>query len=205
MAEEIIEPQLPGPNAPKYYYPGWYYYSPEPYHTTSIPKHNHHVPAPLKVAQHAFHDFAHPYGDNYPLPAPPTDIRETAAAYHLDIELPGLRDKSDVKLKWKGARTLFIDALIKRQPLPEEALQSSSTESLASKDKHHKKEEKPVHFLKRERKLGEVARAFNFPVDVKQDETIAKLAYGVLTITVPKKEKDQVDEHKQVEIEHAGH
>ncbi|PSR82910.1 HSP20-like chaperone, partial [Coniella lustricola] len=123
---------------------------------------------------------------------PQTDVRETATAYHLDIELPGLRNKSDVRLKWTGGRTLYIEAAIKCQPLPEEALLSSANGSLAGKnkseasDKNHSKEEKPVQFVKRERKTGEVARAFNFPVDVKQDETIAKLAYGVLTITVPK-------------------
>lgn len=199
MAEGYIQPQLPPPNAPKYHYPGFYYYSPEPYQTTQIPKHHFHRPGPIKQAQHLVHEFAHPFGDSYPLPAPQTDIRETKSAYYLDIELPGLRDKNDVKLKWTGERSLFIDAAIQREALPEEE-ELVSTET----NRKVKKKEKTVHFLRRERKTGELARGFNFPVDVKQDETLARLAYGVLSITVPKREKD-ADVHRDVEIEHTGH
>lgn len=208
MAEEVFQPQPPPPNAPKYYHPGFYYYTPEPYETTHIPKHHRHAPPPLKFAQHVMHDFAHPYGDGYPLPAPHCDIRESNSAYYVDIELPGLRDKKDVRLRWTGARSLFIDASIQRQPLPEEALEPSagSSSEVDGHDKNkNEKHEKTFHFLKRERKTGELARAFNFPVDVEQDRTVAKLAYGVLTVTVPKTEKEQQEEHKQVEIDHAGH
>lgn len=194
MAEEVFKPQLPPPNAPKYYHPGFYYYTPDPYETIQIPKHHRHAPQPLKFAQHVAHDLIHPFGDGYPLPTPHCDIRESNSAYCLDVELPGLRDKKDVKLKWTGARSLFIDASIQRQPLPEEAIdlsEGSSSEADGHGKRDKKKEEKPVHFLKRERKTGEFARGFNFPVDVEQEETVAKLAYGILTITVPKKEKDK--------------
>lgn len=226
MAEEIIQTVAAPPNAPKYYYPGFYYYTPEPYQTTQIPKHHHHVPPSLKHAQHAVHELVHPFGEGYQFPAPHCDIRETKSAYYIDVELPGLRDKKDVKLKWTGTRSLFVDASIYRQPLPEETVEvaSSSTSPSSSaaaaaesnsssetdkkkedkKDKKKEKKEKSVHFLKRERKTGEFARAFNFPVDIEQDKTVAKLAYGILSITVPKKEKEQED-HKDVEIEHAGH
>lgn len=226
MAEETFQPQLPPPNAPKYFHPGFYYYSPEPFETTHIPKSHHHVPPPLKHAQRAVHDLIHPFGDGYPLPVPHCDIRETPSAYHLDVELPGLRDRNDVRLKWTGARSLFVDASIRRPTLPEEeeAVDTSrhSAEQVEtpksedgkeenkhnpkqeSKEKVEKKQHKTVHLLRHERKIGEFARGFNFPVDVDQDKTVAKLAYGVLTIVVPKKEKDQ-EKHKDVEIEHAGH
>ncbi|KUI57462.1 hypothetical protein VP1G_04769 [Cytospora mali] len=208
MAEEIIQPQVAPPNAPKYYYPGWYYYAPEPYQTTHIPKHHHHLPPQLKHAVQAIGELAHPFGRPYALATPHCDIRESKSAYYIDVELPGLREKKDVKLKWTGSRSLFIYATINRQPLPEETVETSSesedpAESSRKKDEEHHKE-KPIHFVKQERKTGELARAFTFPVDVKQDETTAKLAYGVLTITVPKKNRD-LDEHKNIDIEHAGH
>ncbi|KUI63768.1 hypothetical protein VM1G_10488 [Cytospora mali] len=192
MAEEIIHPQVAPPNAPKYYYPGWYYYVPEPYQTTHIPKHHHHLPPPLKHAVQAIGELAHPFGEPYALTTPHCDIRESKSAYYIDVELPEERY-----------------ATINRQPLPEEALETSSesegpAESSGRKDKEHHKKERVVHFVKQERKTGELARAFTFPVDVKQDETRAKLAYGVLTITVPKKNKD-LEEHKNIDIEHAGH
>lgn len=221
MAEETFQPQLPPPNAPKYFHQGFYYYSPEPFETTHIPKSHHHVPPPLKHAQRAVHDLIHPFGDGYPLPVPHCDIRETPSAYYLDVDLPGLRDRTDVRLKWTGARSLFVDATIQRPALPEEAVDASrhsepettkaedgkeETKDVKkdNKEKKEKKQTKTVHLLRHERKIGEFARGFNFPVDVDQDKTVAKLAYGVLTITVPKKEKDQ-EEHKDVEIEHAGH
>lgn len=255
--EQIIHPILAPPNAPKYYYPGFYYYTPEPYHTTHIPKHHHHVvPPPLK---HAVHDFVHPFGDGYQVPAPPCDIRETKTAYYLDVELPGLRDKGGVRLRWTGTRSLFVDAKIQRDKLPDgeeakkeggvaaaataavaapggvvqegkvtpspaeadqEGPSSSSSSSSSESDKKKKKkskgkgkkkstkkEEKKVHFLKKERKIGEMARAFNFPVDVDQDKTVAKLAYGVLSVVVPKKVKHAEEEEGQrnIEIEYAGH
>lgn len=213
MAEETFQPQPPPPNAPKYYHPGWYYYSPEPFETTHIPKHHLHVPPPLKHVQHAVHDLAHPFGDGYPLPAPRCDVRETRSAYHVDVELPGLRDRRDVRLAWTGARSLFVDASVRRQPVPEEQEEEETKEEeTAGQDKEEQKKrkkkkttEKPVHFLRRERKTGEFARGFNFPVDVEQDKTVAKLAYGILTITVPKKVKDPEGQHKHVEIEHMGH
>lgn len=243
--EQIIHPISAPPNAPKYYYPGLYYYTPEPYQTTHIPKHHDHhhiVPTPLK---HAVHDFVYPLGENYQLAAPHCDIRETKSAYYLDVELPGLRDRGDVKLRWTGTRSLFVDAKIQRAKLPEEeeeeeekavpaegvvvttppaeegtSSSSPSSSSSSESDKKNKKEKKKgkkskksskkenkknVHFLKKERKTGELARAFNFPVDVEQDKTVAKLAYGVLSVVVPKKVKLEEAHHHEVEIEHAGH
>lgn len=263
--EQIIHPIAAPANAPKYYYPGVYYYTPEPYQTTHIPKHHHHVvPSPVK---HAMHEFAHPFGDGYPIASPHCDIRETKSAYYLDVELPGLKDKKDVKLRWTGLRSLFVDARITREKLsveeeedkkekkeketgqeaatgaaaaaaaesggggggvvtaanpPDSSSSSSSSSSSESEKKARKKkskkskkaskkakkQEKQVHFLKKERKTGELARAFNFPVDVEQDKTVAKLAYGVLSVMVPKKVKHVEEEeegHKDVDIEHAGH
>lgn len=151
------------------------------------------------------------------------------------MELPGLRDRGDVKLRWTGTRSLFVDAKIQRAKLPEEEEEavpaegvvvttppaeegassspSSSSSSESDKKKKNKKSKKSskkenkkkVHFLKKERKTGELARAFNFPVDVEQDKTVAKLAYGVLSVVVPKKVKLEEAHHHEVEIEHAGH
>lgn len=243
MAQEpiLIKPTPPPSDAPKYYYPPNLYYVPEPYHTTAISKHHHfdqhhHIPPVLDSARqvigNAFHaiekELAHPYGD-YPLPTPNTDIRESRSAYYIDVELPGLRDRRDIVLKWTAQTTLYLEANIKRQPTPEEveaekqqqqggrALSPSperpSGESSGSdakdgsnKKKHAAKPPKPVHNIKRERRVGRYARAFAFPVAVDQDKITAKLEYGILTITVPKKEADKAEaEHKHVDIEHTGH
>lgn len=97
--EQFIHPISAPPSAPKYYYPGPYYYTPEPYQTTHIPKHHHHHVALPSPVRHAVHDLVHPFGDGYQLAAPPCDIGETRTAYHLDVELPGLRARGDVTLR----------------------------------------------------------------------------------------------------------
>jgi HSP20 family molecular chaperone IbpA len=231
----LIKPTPPPSNAPKYYYPPQLYYVPEPYHTTAIPKHHHfdqhsHIPPALDSARqaigHAFHaiekELVHPYGD-YPLPTPNTDIRESRSAYYIDVELPGIQDKRDVVLKWTALTTLYLEANIKRQPTPEEfeaqkqdgpvsrpqspSPERASEESTEGQDgkKKHSKREKPVHTIKRERRVGRFARAFAFPVAVDQEKVTAKLAYGILSITVPKKVETADPEHKHVDIDHAGH
>lgn len=65
--------------------------------------------------------------------------------------------------------------------------------------------EKDVHLIVRERKIGTFARAFAFPVAVDQDATKARLGYGVVRLTVPKKAKGEGHQVKEVEVEHAGH
>lgn len=52
-----------------------------------------------------------------------------------------------------------------------------------------------------ERLIGDVLRAFNFPVDVDRDSTTAKLDAGLLRVIIPKVEHEQI-EHVQVPVEH---
>ncbi|KAH8658049.1 HSP20-like chaperone [Xylariales sp. PMI_506] len=225
MAEQgiSIRPAPPAPNAPKYYYPSNFFYVPEPYHTTVISKHHyeepstHHLPHALESARnvlgHAFHTFerelVHPYGE-FPLPAPKADIRESKTTYYIDVDLPGAHEKSDIALKWTGLNTLFLEATVKRQPTPEDeaepvaAATPPAAEAGAAAAAEAKKP-KTVHLVKGERHAGRYARAFAFPVPVDQDKVTAKLAYGVLSVTVPKKVADKGVEHKSVEIEHSGH
>jgi HSP20 family molecular chaperone IbpA len=179
-------------------------------------------------------EIAHPYGD-YPLPTPNTDIRESKSHYYIDVELPGAHDKRDIVLKWTGLNTLYLDATIKRQPTPEEKLEpgtdaaaqaqestlptsperksednnNNNAHNKEGSDGHSKKKkgkaEKPVHLVKHERRVGRYARAFAFPVPVDQEKITAKLAYGILSITLPKKEVEKSVDHRHVHIEHEGH
>ncbi|KAK9778471.1 hypothetical protein SCAR479_04493 [Seiridium cardinale] len=242
MAEEqiLIRPTPPAGNAPKYYHPPQLYFAPEPYHTTAIPKHHYeepdHMPTALENVRHAighaFHSIEKELGhsnNEYPLPLPRTDIRESKSHYYIDVELPGINDKRNIVLKWTGLNTLYLNANIKRQPTPEDEPEPgngndipNTTEPVASSSKspepkpenaqetdgHSEKKgekEKVVHLVKHERRFGRHARAFSFPVPVQQDQISAKLAYGILSITVPKVEAEKAAEHKHIDIEHAGH
>ena len=51
--------------------------------------------------------------------SPATDVRESQSHYFFDVELPGLSDKSKLKLRWTSTRTLLIEARIERPHLPD--------------------------------------------------------------------------------------
>jgi HSP20 family molecular chaperone IbpA len=104
----------------------------------------------------------------------------------IDIDIPGLESKSNISLKWLNASTLFLEAVTKRPSLP------------------GGENDKDVHLVVRERKIGTFARAFNFPVVVDQDATKARLGFGVIRLTVPKKGSSPQHQLKEVEVEHAG-
>merc|ERR1712000_423650 len=72
----------------------------------------------------------------------------------------------------------------------ERAVGGSSGPPSAQGDEATKKAEaaakKEPHLTVHERQIGDMMRAFNFPVDVDRDNTHAKLDAGLLRVTVPK-------------------
>jgi len=48
--------------------------------------------------------------------SPPTDIRETLSAYHIEVECPGVADenKSDVMIQWMSPHTLLVQGVAYR-------------------------------------------------------------------------------------------
>lgn len=102
------------PNA--YPFPYW-----EPYPTTflneTVPKegsHHHHIPHPHwgeKVAK-MLHD------RDAEVHKPRADVRETSSAFHIDVGLPGLHNKSDLTLKWLSTRTVLVSCRIRREAVP---------------------------------------------------------------------------------------
>jgi len=91
-------------------YPYPYYWTiPEDNNTAylppTFPEHHHFFPH----ARHAFADATHNiFKDS--IPAPKADVRETPDAYYVDVELPGVECREQIKLKWTNTRTLVLDA-----------------------------------------------------------------------------------------------
>ena len=100
-----------------------------------------------------------------------TDIRETDTDFQLDIDLPGFK-KEDVS------------ATLKDGYLTVAAKTSSET----------KDEAKDGTYLRKERFVGSCNRSFYVGEDVKQADINAKFEGGVLTITIPKKLPEPVNE-----------
>ena len=181
----------------------------QPYLTTfldeSFPKH-HHL---FEGTRHRIDTALQTHHDQY-IHTPRVDVRETAERFYIDIELPGLADKDALALKWNNSKNLFVEASITRPLIdgsPKEKAVDKSTANGADSQKIHNVEgkvsEEPVHLVVRERGVGQFDRAFQFPVEVDHDTLVAKLQYGLLRITVVKKESDQLSE-KRVEVVHVG-
>lgn len=123
-----------------------YYLYPPPsrYPTTSIRGHafpttattaatatgSHHHPTnhhnnPLQPLLHVLHDLAHPAIAAHDVRAPAADIRETAARYYIDVELPGVAP-GDYSVRWTDENgggnggLLLVEAELRRRRVPEE-------------------------------------------------------------------------------------
>jgi HSP20 family protein len=102
------------------------------------------------------------------------DLRERPDDFVVQMDLPGLA-KSDISIEVRD-RVLIV-----------------SGERSESQEK--KKDEKVIM---QERSLNAFSREIVLPKDVKADEVAAEYKDGVLTITLPKAEKDQ--EARKIEI-----
>jgi HSP20 family molecular chaperone IbpA len=130
---------------------------------------------------------------------PDVDIRDTTDLYHIEVELPGITDKSTIKLEWISSRSLIIEGNINRPfvedspapvPIKDEKLAKTGTRDQDGNwiPPPDTQPLKPTLVVS-ERRIGPFRRHFNFPVDVDMKALRAKLEAGVLMITVPKKHR----------------
>lgn len=104
---------------------------------------------------------------------PRFDVRETKDTYHLEGELPGIK-QDEVDLEFTDAHTLVVKGSTQREYSIEPA--ETGDESNAPSYK----------YWATERSIGEFNRTFNFPARVDQDRVTASLKNGILSVTVPK-------------------
>ena len=94
---------------------------------------------------------------------PPVDLYETAQAYVLTAELPGLR-RDQVEIHADGSRLVI------------RGHRDSSPAEGGSCEQYHRVE----------RGHGRFSRAFNLPEAIEVDAITADLSNGLLTVTIPK-------------------
>ncbi len=92
------------------------------------------------------------------------DVKESADAYTVQAELPGVT-KDDIQVTVDG-NVVTLRAEVKQQDS-----QTSDEKSLRS-----------------ERYFGSVARSFQLPADIDNSQAKAKFDNGVLSLTLPKKQ-----------------
>ena len=107
-----------------------------------------------------------------------TDVRETESSYELDIDLPGFK---------KDEITIQLD--------------NGYLSISASKGLDKNEENKDGKYIRRERYAGSMNRTFYVGSQLTQQDIQAKFEDGILKISVPKKDVQQVEQNKYIAIE----
>ena len=102
--------------------------------------------------------------------SPRVDVRETAASYLMEMDLPGLSEK-DVEISLKD-RVLSIS-------------------SVKEAESENKKVDEEGEYLIRERRSSSFSRRFTLPEDIDAEKVEANFKNGVLTITIPRRPEAQ--------------
>ncbi len=102
------------------------------------------------------------------------DIYEKDGNYHIEMDVPGF-DKKDIKIEAKK------DSII-----------ISAEKSSETKD-----EDKGKNYIHRERSYGKYQRSF-YLRDLDSDNINAEFNNGVLKITVPKKDEEEVKKYIEI-------
>ena len=107
-----------------------------------------------------------------------TDVKELDGSYELDIDLPGYK-KEDVSAK----------------------LENGYLTISASTNKNNDEKDKDGRYIRRERYTGQCSRSFYVGNQVTQDQIKAKFENGILKLSIPKVEKQQVEQKMYISIE----
>jgi len=151
---------------------------------------------------------------------PKFDVRETAQAYELYGELPGIEQK-DVEIEFTDQQTLTVKgrtehSLTKGTP-PAGFIEEPETSGMITEggenDAQKSREDntntgtavvqtdegnkEPDHkYWVSERSVGEFSRSFSFPTRVDEDQVKASMKNGILSILVPKLKKAKAESRK---------
>lgn len=104
-----------------------------------------------------------------------TDVKEGEKEYEVAVELPGF-DKDHVSVELKDGYLTIA----------------------AKKDENNDQKDENGRFIRRERYLGNVCRSFYVGKDLTEDDVHASFKDGVLRLTVPKKDQQQIEDKKHV-------
>ena len=107
-----------------------------------------------------------------------TDVRETDNSYELDIDLPGFK-KDEIKVE----------------------LDNGYLSISAAKGLDKDEEKKNSKYIRRERYAGAMSRTFYVGDNLTQQDIKAKFENGILKISVPKKDVQQIEQNKYIAIE----
>ena len=105
-------------------------------------------------------------------------VMKTADGYEFDIDLPGYK-KDEVNVQFNNGYL---------------AIQAAKGEEKEQKDPDGQ-------YIRRERYSGSMSRSFFVGKDIKKEEIHAKFEDGILKLSVPKKDKKEIEESQYIAIE----
>ena len=109
--------------------------------------------------------------------APAVNVREDDKAYTMELAAPGIKKEyCRVSLNEEGNLCIAIENKME-----------------------HKEEDKKQHYLRREFSYTNYQQNYSLPEDVVKDKISARVENGILTVTLPKQEKE-VKVSKSIEI-----
>ena len=113
----------------------------------------------LRAWQERLERLSRPHGESW---APPIDVYETASAYVITAEVPGLTREQ-------------VDLAVEQSRLTIQGRREADTSAAGA-----------VHYHQVERGHGAFRRTFEFTEPIDADQVTADLTDGVLRVTVPK-------------------
>ena len=100
--------------------------------------------------------------------APAVNVREDEKAYTMEVAAPGIKKEyCRVSLNEEGNLCIAIENKME-----------------------HKEEDKKQHYLRREFSYTNYQQNYTLPEDVVKDKISARVENGILTVTLPKQEKE---------------
>ena len=107
-----------------------------------------------------------------------TDVKENDKGYSVEIDLPGYK-KDDVQA----------------------TLEDGYLTISASKNSSNDEKDEDGKYIRRERFYGNCSRSFYVGEAVTDADITAKFEDGILNLTIPKKEPEQIDTKSYIQIE----
>ena len=100
--------------------------------------------------------------------APAVNVKEDEKAYTMEVAAPGIKKEyCRVSLNEDGNLSIAIESKME-----------------------HKEEDKKQHYLRREFSYTNYQQNYSLPEDVVKDKISARVENGILTVTLPKQEKE---------------
>lgn len=100
--------------------------------------------------------------------APAVNVKEDEKAYTMEVAAPGIKKEyCRVSLNEDGNLSIAIENKME-----------------------HKEEDKKQHYLRREFSYANYQQSYSLPEDVVKDKISARVENGILTVTLPKQEKE---------------